>query len=587
MFFKHREKTETAEVSEVAEKKEKTPLTKEQKKKIRKRIVIGAVAVILLGAMILPKLFAPEELPQVSVATVKKGEVAQTIEGSGTVKSEEVKTYFSPVSATVDEFHLKVGDLVKEGDMLLTYNEKELGQLYKQAELTGSVATYGYQDKMVQNSENEAEYARSQDAVNVLKNSIEKEKNEAEEVQDQITKYTGRQGDIQAEMSGYQAAASDAQAQIDRINGEKAALPTEIANLETQIGKLEAQIKDLEAQQGKQPEQNGTQPEGNAQPEGNTQSEDEIKKLKEELIVAKAKREELLAKPAQLDQAIAEQTAVRDEALAAVGDLQGELNSVAKKISDQEERLQESAEETQRLETWKAKEEGIKDSSEAAILSDEAKNQLAADQQLNSLNVLMTKEDIQAGKKGISAEFSGVVTEVSAVAGGPASKGGSLFSVASNERVVVDMPVTRYDLEKLETGQSAEITVAGETYSGTVSKLSHLAATNEKGTPVVSAEIQIEGADENIYLGLEAKVKIHGHEANDVLTVPVETVNTGKDGSFCYVVENGVVVKKEVETGIASATMVEIRSGLTEGAKVIRIGAELIEEGMKVTAVEE
>ena len=574
MFFKHREKTETAEVSEVAEKK----------KKIRKRILIGGTAVILLGAMILPKFFAPEVLPQVSVATVKKGEVAQTIEGSGTVKSEEIKTYFSPVTATVDQFHLKVGDLVKEGDMLLTYNEKELGQLYKQAELTGSVATYGYQDKMAQNSENEAEYARSQDEVNVLKNSIEKEKNEAEEAQDQITKYTGRQGNIQAEMSGYQAAASDAQAQIDRMNGEKAALPTEIANLETQMRDLETQIKDLEAQLGKPQDQTGTQPEGNLQPEDQL---NKLNQLKEELIVAKAKKVELLAKPAQLDQAIAEQTAVRDEALNVVGDLQGELNSVAEKISDQEERLQESAEETQRLETWKAKEEGIKDSSEAAILSNEAKNQLAADQQLSSLNVLMTKEDIQAGKKGISAEFSGVVTEVTAVEGGPAAKGGSLFSVASNERVVVDMPVTRYDLEKLEMGQSAEITVAGKSYSGAVSKLSRLAAANEKGTPVVSAEIQIEGADENIYLGLEAKVKIHGHEANDVLVVPVETVNTGKDGSFCYVVENGVVVKKEVETGIASAATVEIKSGLTEGAKVIRIGAELIEEGMKVTAVEE
>lgn len=581
MFFKHREKTETAEVSEIAEKKEKTPLTKEQKKKIRKRILIGGAAVILLGAMILPKIFAPEVLPQVSVATVKKGEVAQTIEGSGTIKSEEIKTYFSPVTATVDQFHLKVGDLVKEGDMLLTYNEKELGQLYKQAELTGSVATYGYQDKMTQNSENEAEYARSQDAVNVLKNSIEKEKNEAEEAQDQITKYNGRQGDIQAEMSGYQAAASDAQAQIDRMNGEKAALPTEIANLEAQMRDLETQINNLKEQLGKPQDQTGTQP------EGNVQLEEELKKLEEDLIVANAKKEELLAKPAQLDQAIAEQTAVRDEALAAVGDLQGELNSVAEKISDQEERLQESAEETQRLETWKAKEEGIKDSSEAAILSNEAKNQLAADQQLSSLNVLMTKEDIQAGKKGISAEFSGVVTEVTAVAGGPAAKGGSLFSVASNERVVVDMPVTRYDLEKLEIGQSAEITVAGKSYSGAVSKLSRLAAANEKGTPVVSAEIQIEGADENIYLGLEAKVKIHGHEANDVLVVPVETVNTGKDGSFCYVVENGVVVKKEVETGITSAATVEIKSGLTEGAKVIRIGAELIEEGMKVTAVEE
>lgn len=67
----------------------------------------------------------------------------------------------------------------------------------------------------------------------------------------------------------------------------------------------------------------------------------------------------------------------------------------------------------------------------------------------------------------------------------------------------------------------------------------------------------------------------------------MEAVNTGKDGNFCYIVENGIVVKKEVETGLASATMVEIKTGLQAGDKVIRSGIEIVEEGMKVTAVEE
>ena len=60
----------------------------------------------------------------------------------------------------------------------------------------------------------------------------------------------------------------------------------------------------------------------------------------------------------------------------------------------------------------------------------------------------MTKDDITEGKEGIKAEFSGVVTSVSAVPGGPAAKGGELFTVASNEDVVVEMSITKYDLEK-------------------------------------------------------------------------------------------------------------------------------------------
>lgn len=549
--------------TEKIEKKEKTPLTQEQRKKRRKRIIFGAIAVIAAAAIVLPRLFAPEVLPVVNVVEVGKGEVEQTIEGSGTVKSEEVKTYFSPVSATIEAFDLKVGDMVEAGEILLTYDETELNQLYRQAELTGSAANYSYQDAINKDNENVSEYQRSSAALEVIESQLEKEKDESDHVQDRIEEYSEKQADVQLRISEQQVISSNAQAKIDQANQDK----KEAEDLKASV---DEQLKEQEQEEQQKPAEGGDTPK-----EGITPEEAEKQKADADVIIANA------------DKVIAEQTVIRDKALEKVKGEQKELEKIKEKISGYQERLEDSGENLQELQTDKAKEQGIKESSDAAILSNEAKQQLAANNSLSSLNAQMTKEDISAGKSGIRAEFSGVVTEVSAVSGGPAAKGGSLFCVASNENVIVDMSVTRYDLEKLEVGQSAEITLAGKSYTGTVSKLSRLAAANEKGTPVVSAEIHVENPDENIYLGLEANVKVNGHKEEDVIVVPLEAVNTGKDGNFCYIVENGIVVKKEVETGLASATMVEIKTGLKAGDKVIRSGIEIVEEGMKVTAVEE
>lgn len=517
------EKTVETEKKEEKRKKEKTPLTAEQKKKRRKRIIIGTVAAGVLAVTLLPKLFKTEVLPVVTVSEAGIGEVEQTIEGSGTVKAEEMKTYFSPVSATVASFDLKVGDTVEAGETLLTYNETELKQLYKQAELTGSAANYAYQDAVTKNNENESEFKRSSEALDTIEQQLDEEKKENKHVQNRIAEYTGKQAEVQQLISEQQAVVSDAQSKIDQAK------------------------KDRET----------------AKENGETEKIIEANKV------------------------IEEQAPIRDAAKQKLLEAQEELQTINEKLDGYEERLETSGENLEELQTDKATEQAIKDSSDAAILSSAAKQELAANNNLSSLNAQMTKDDINAGKSGIKAEFSGVVTEVGAVSGGPAVKGGSLFSVASREKVIVDMSVTRYDLEKLEVGQSAEITLAGKSYAGTVSRLSRLAAANEKGTPVVSAEIHIDNPDENIYLGLEANVKVSGHKVEDVIVVPVEAVNTGRDGSFCYTVENGIVVKKEVETGLSSAALVEITSGLTAGDKVVRSGAEMIEEGMKVTAVEE
>ena len=605
MFHLHKkennEKVSITEIVETKKKRERIPLTKEQKKKRRNKILIGTVAIVVVAAVVLPKVFAPEVLPTVNVVKVATGDVVQMIEGSGTVKSEEVKTYFSPVSATVENCQLKVGDLVETGDLLLTFDEKELEQLYKQAELTGSVANYGYQDAINKNQETESEYQRSSQALKEIRKDLEAEKDENEHVQDRIVEYTGKQSDVALRISQYQAVAADALLKIEDATREKQEALALKIQLEQQLA---TQGGGTQGGTGSEPQttSNGTQEqateetisggtsgqtsneiataEGETTPEPGTGTGTPSSDIQTQIDAAKVRI-------AAAEQTIASQQPVRDQALAEIEKLQKEQKSINEKLNGYEDRLKASNEQLQELQSSQAKEESIKDSSKASILSTAAKQQLAANNSLSSLEVLMTKEDITEGKKGIKAEFPGVVMEVSTVSGGPAAKGVSLFTVASNEKVVVDMSVTRYDLEKLEVGQNAKITLAGKNYEGTVSRLSRLAAENAKGTPVVSAEIQIENPDDSIYLGLEAKVKVEGHKAENVLIVPVEAVNTGKDGSFCYVVENGVVVKREVETGLSSASLIEVKSGLKAGDQVIKIGTELLEEGMKVNTVEE
>ena len=109
----------------------------------------------------------------------------------------------------------------------------------------------------------------------------------------------------------------------------------------------------------------------------------------------------------------------------------------------------------------------------------------------------------------------------------------------------------RQDYDKVAKGQKASITLAGKQYEGTVTSVSHIATQNEKGASLISARVRIDQPDENIFLGVDAKVTIQAASVNDAVVLPTEVVNIGKKGSFCYVLEDGVIVRKNIETGLS------------------------------------
>ena len=565
--------------------KEKTPLTPAQKKKRRKRIIIGALAAFVLVFMVLPRLFAPDVLPVVTVSEASLGTVQQVVEGSGTVQSEEIRTYFSPVSATVESFGLQVGDTVEAGETLLTYDAAELDELYRQAELTGSAAAYGYQDSIGKDNENVAEYNRSTAALEIIDRQLDEEDDNLDHLNDRVREYTGYQGDSSAKLASLKEQQAQAQAAIADLKEKQAALEAAQKALEAYKASLAGASGGTGADASETaPSENGGTA-GSAPADGGASGSDASAAKLAEYETAVAVAQDAVEKAAP---AAAEAQAKLPELEKSIQEEQKHYNEVIVKLDEYQGRLEDSQENKQKLEASKAEEEGIQSSTDASILSQAARSELAANKNLSDLNAQMTKDDITEGKEGIKAAFSGVVTNVSAVSGGPAAKGAELFTVASNEDVVVEMSITKYDLEKLQEGQTAAITLAGHEYTGTVTSLSRIAQTNAKGTPVITAEIKIDNPDENIYLGLEATVTVNGQEAKDVLVVPTECINSGQDGSFCYVVqEDGVLVKKNVETGLESDDYVEIKSGLEFGDRVVSGGiTAATQEGTRVTAVE-
>lgn len=459
--FWRRKKEQSENTTELV----KAELTPQQKKKRKKRIIGGVIAAALV-LFIVSRVLTPAALPVVMVRSTEKGTVKQTIDTSGTVKTEQQKTYFSPLAAKVEVCKVQEGDAVEAGQVLLTYDAQDLENRKKEAALQNDEAYYGYQNTMDKNSKDTSEYSRSSHDVEILEQQVENAKAEVRALKQYLT-------DMgcflrEAQNDNHENLAEEYQAKIDQATN---------------------------------------------------------------------------------------QLAVKEEELA---EFQSDLSE----------------------------QKGIKNSTESTMMTADAKKQAEASKELQALKSAEVTDAVAQVSDGIKADFAGIVTGVKAVDGSNVENGGELFTVSSIEKVCVDVSFSKSDLEKIEEGQKAVATIAGKQYEGTVTRISRAAAKNEKGASIIQGEIHIDNPDTDLYLGVDARVMVEGNKAENVVMIPVEAINIGKDGSFVYVVTDGMVQKRMVTAGISSDEYTEIKKGLEVGEQVIISVDAGIEEGMAVNPVE-
>jgi multidrug efflux pump subunit AcrA (membrane-fusion protein) len=102
-----------------------------------------------------------------------------------------------------------------------------------------------------------------------------------------------------------------------------------------------------------------------------------------------------------------------------------------------------------------------------------------------------------------------------------------------------------------------------------VTEIKRIAETKNSDKAKVTVSVKFDQPDERVYLGLEADVTIYTEEKSSVLTISSEAYYADDDGDYCYIIDDGLVKKQYITTGVESDDRIEVTMGLKQGDQVI------------------
>lgn len=539
-------------------------------KKIWKIVIPAAVFVVIICVMGINSAKNAEEAMtnarNVECVTVERGNVSETVETNGTVVSGQQKTIFSPVNAEVETADFQTGDLVKEGQKLVTFDLKDLENQNQKAELTVKANQLGYQDSVNKSNEAAVRQAQAQAEANALQGQVDAKQQEIAELTSAVSGEAKEQAEAENRRQ-QEAQAQQKELQKELKKAEKALEKSKAAYDQAVMEQQTAQVNfDAAAASGKEEELEAARKALNLANEKLAETKGAYEAAQELVNTLSSQAETL--QPVSAD--LAEGTG-RTE-------LQQRLEAAQAELAELQARL----------ESQKSIAEA-----DAGTLSGAARAQMQTNNNLAELESQSLEELILQGQQGISAEFNGVISDKQVVEGAVVSQGMELFTLQSIDDVNVEVTLSKNVYDKVKEGQKAEITFAGNTYEGTVSRISRIAENGAAGTNQaavaaagIQATVHVDHPDDNIFLGVDAKVKILAAEAKDVVILPTEAVNIGKDGTFCWVSQDGILTKRMITTGVTSDECAEITKGIEEGEQVIADPGNH-EEGDPVTLTEQ
>jgi len=151
----------------------------------------------------------------------------------------------------------------------------------------------------------------------------------------------------------------------------------------------------------------------------------------------------------------------------------------------------------------------------------------------------------------------------------------TILTIPNMDEMGVRVNIHESQVKKVRIGQACRITVdaePGKALSGVVAELAVLPdSTSSRYTPnlkVYPANIHIDGTHDWLKPGMNAKVEIAVNELDDILLVPVQSIEVENDHYFTYIRNAGKLERREVKTGGFNDEFIEIKSGLNNGDQV-------------------
>ncbi|MEC4672125.1 MAG: efflux RND transporter periplasmic adaptor subunit, partial [Nitrospirota bacterium] len=160
-----------------------------------------------------------------------------------------------------------------------------------------------------------------------------------------------------------------------------------------------------------------------------------------------------------------------------------------------------------------------------------------------------------------------IITSGTATVGG----GTVLMKLADITKMVAKAKINEVNIARVQVGQPVTVhldAIPGSLFEGTVTVI---APQGEKDESIVTYEVTIE--IENVGLSLRpmmtANIDILTDDLDNVITIPLETLQSEEGDDVVYVEENGERVRRKVRVVLRTESEAVVVQGLEEGDRVI------------------
>ena len=204
-----------------------------------------------------------------------------------------------------------------------------------------------------------------------------------------------------------------------------------------------------------------------------------------------------------------------------------------------------------------------------------------------NFNSIVNKGDVIAklSAKTIIAPFAGVIGKRGISGSSLGSENTIILTLDDSRKVLCDLKIPEVYAAILKKGLklSAKFSAYKDrTYRGTIESV---ASRVDAQTRSILARAKINNRNSEIIPGSLLEIEIFYNE-KEALSVPDTSIMYEGSKKFIYkIVENNMIKKIEVETGIRNKGNLEIMSGLSEGDKIIAEGLTKVRPGMKVKPI--
>lgn len=223
--------------------------------------------------------------------------------------------------------------------------------------------------------------------------------------------------------------------------------------------------------------------------------------------------------------------------------------------------------------------------------------------QANAAQIALRREDIKAAMAGVSqaeaqvaiareqlsntvvrSPISGIVSERLTEVGETVSPGVPLMNVVNLGSVYFQADVSETVLAKVNIGQAASVAVdayPGQTFVGKVQKINPSASVKTRN---FSVRVGIPNPDSKLKPGMFARGSIITGVNTSALLVPKDAVEERNGRQYVFVINDGSVDMREINTGLSNAEFIEVLrpSNLATGEVIVTAGSEYLQDDSKV-----